>query len=266
MATGSGGGGGAGGGGPSGGASGSTGAGPGASAAVQGRVGNAAPTNAGDIEVLGADGKSQGVFNDGKPVAPNIRLESLDRSPNGKVGAGIPLKSFGKGASAADFDAKTNEVVIRRSGRVVERLADDQAVTDYAAARKLSGADREMFARLSALRSLEPAARAEARQALNDRTPAREPELINVVGAAADKGSIRAEVERNDAEVFARVEAMKKAREAAKANRPVEPLEPIPRRSRPPALRRPPRHEATTRSPARHLSPRPTRRSASSRP
>ena len=228
MATGSGGGGGAGGGGANGAAGGATGPGPGTSAAAQGRASGAAPGKAGDGEVRGADGKSHGVFNDGKPVAPNIRLESLDRSANGKVGPGIPLKSLGKGASAADFDDKTNEVVIRRSGRVVERLADDQAVTDYAAAKKLSDADRESLARLSALRNLEPAGRAEARQALNDRTLAREPELINVIGAAADKGCILAEVEQTDADVFARVEAMKKAREAARAKRPVEPLEPIP--------------------------------------
>ena len=80
MATGSGGGGGAGGGGANGAAGGATGAGPGATAAAQGRASDAASAKAGDVEVLGADGKSHGVFNDGKPVAPNIRLESLDRS------------------------------------------------------------------------------------------------------------------------------------------------------------------------------------------
>ena len=198
-------------------------------AAAQARGGDATPTKAGDVEVLAADGKSQGMFNDGKPVAPNIRLQSLDRAAGaGTASSGIPLKSWGKGASSADFDAKTSDVVIRRSGRVLERLADDQAVADFAAAKKLSDADRETLAKLSALKNLEPAQRAEARHAIVEKTPARDLELANAVAAEAAKGRIRAEVERNDAEVFARVEAMRKAREATRAKRLVEPLEPVP--------------------------------------
>lgn len=229
MATGSGGSGGAGGG-SAGAAAGGSNAGPSSGATgAQARPGDAAPTKAGDVEVLAADGKSQGVFNDGKPVAPNIRLDSLDRGATPSTApAGVPLKSLGKGASAADFDAKSSDVVIRRSGRVVERLGDDQAIADFAAAKKLSEADRETLTKLSALKNLEPAQRAEARQAIGEKAAARDPELVNVLAADAAKGRIRAEVERNDAEVFARVEALKKAREAEKARRLVDPLQPVP--------------------------------------
>ena len=58
----------------------------------------------------------------------------------------LPPRQPGKGASTADFDVKTNEVLIRRSGRVVERFEDDQAILDFAQKKRLSDLDRETLA------------------------------------------------------------------------------------------------------------------------
>ena len=230
MATGS-----SGGGGGSGGSSGGHGSGSGpasssgttAGAAQTARAaGEGAPIKAGDVEVLSADGKSQGVFSDGRPAAPNVRLEPLDRNSSAGT-SGVRLDSLGKGSSTADVDVKTNEVLIRRSGRVVERFEDDRAILDFAQKKRLSDLDRETLLKLDALKSMDPQARADARRAIDARSPAPEVELTNAVAADTAQGRIRAEVERNDADVYARVEAMKKAREAAKAKR-IEPLEPVP--------------------------------------
>ena len=225
MATGSSGGGGGSSGGGGNGAAGPSGAAAGAAQSVR-AVGERAPIKAGDVEVLSADGKSQGVFNDGRPAAPNVSLDSFDR--NGAAGSsGVRLDSLGRGTSAADVDAKSNEVVIRRSGRVVERFEDDRAILDFAQKKRLSDLDRETLLRLDALKSMDPLTRADARRAIDARSPAAQVELANTVAADNAQGRIRAEVERNDADVYTRVEAMKKAREAAKAKR-VEPLEPVP--------------------------------------
>ena len=230
MATGS-----SGGGGGSGGSSGGHGSGSGsasssgttASAAQTARAaGEGAPIKAGDVEVLSADGKSQGVFSDGRPAAPNVRLEPLDRNSSAGM-SGVRLDSLGKGSSTADVDVKTNEVLIRRTGRVVERFEDDRAILDFAQKKRLSDLDRETLLKLDALKGMDPLTRADSRRAIDARFPAPEVELTNAVAADTAQGRIRAEVERNDADVYARVEAMKKAREAAKAKR-VEPLEPVP--------------------------------------
>ena len=208
MATGSGGGGSSGGVGSSGpaGASGAAGA----------------PVKAGDVEVLAADGKSQGVFNDGKPATPNIRLDSLEGKP--PQNPGIRLESLGKGASTADLDLKTNEVVIRRSGKIVERFDDEKSVAEFAERKRLSDVDRELLAKLNALRRLQPSAREDARRLFGDSAPERDVALTNVLAQDATTGRIRAEIERNDADVFARVEQLRKARQA----RPVEPADPVP--------------------------------------
>jgi len=58
------------------------------------------------------------------------------------------------------------------------------------------------------LKNLEPEARAAAaRQATSAQSAAREAELANIIAADAAKGRIRAEVERNDAQTFARHQA-----------------------------------------------------------
>src|SRR5450755_5022346 len=189
-------------------------------------AGEGAPIKAGDVEVLSADGKSQGVFTDGRPAAPNVRLEPLDRNSSAGT-SGVRLDSLGKGSSTADVDVKTNEVLIRRSGRVVERFEDDRAMMDFAQKKRLSDLDRETLLKLDALKGMDPQVRADAHRAIDARFPAPEVELTNAVAADTVQGRIRAEVERNDADVYARVEAMKKAREAAKAKR-IEPLEPVP--------------------------------------
>jgi Large polyvalent protein-associated domain 7 len=181
-----------------------------------------APNKIRDVEVLGADGKSQGVFNDGKPVAPNIRLEALDSE--GAQASGARLESYGKGATSADLDLRTNQVILRRSGRVVDRFENTAAIVEFAERKKLAEPDREILLKLDAVRALDPQARANARRLHSESATVRDEELINVLTAEAEKGRIRAEVERNDAEVFARVEAMRKARR----QRLVEPVDPIP--------------------------------------
>ena len=200
--------------------------GPPGAAQTAGAAGEGSPAKTGDIEVLSADGKSQGVFNAGKAAGPNIRLEPPDRNHTNGTN-GVRLDSLGKGTSTADVDVKSHEVVIRRSGRVVERFEDDRAIIDFAQKKRLSELDRETLLKLAALKSVDPLARADARRAIEARIPAPDAEPINAVAADTAQGRIRAEVERNDADVYARVEAMKKAREAARAKR-VEPLEPVP--------------------------------------
>ena len=217
MATGGGGGGG---GGTGGGAGASTGGSGASGAAASARsTSEGAPIKAGDVEVLSADGKSQGVFNDGRPAAPNIRLEALERRPNEPQG--VRLESFGRGASSALVDA-SNEVVIKRSGKVVERFGDSQEIADFADKKKLSDKDRDTLLEMNkAARDVKAAEEIKAAQAPRQ-------DFTNAVEDEKVKGRIRAEVERNDAEVFARVEAMKKTRQAAKARAVVEPLEPVP--------------------------------------
>jgi|GEM_PF-6233260 len=209
------------GGGSGGGAGASTGGSGGASgAAASARsTGEGGPIKAGDVEVLSADGKSQGVFNDGRSAAPNIRLEALERRPNEPQG--VRLESFGRGASSALVDA-SNEVVIKRSGKVVERFGDSREIADFADKKKLSDKDRNTLLELNKVaRDVKAVDGIKASQPLQQ-------DFTNVVEDDKVKGRIRAEVERNDAEVFARIEVMKKAREAAKARAAVEPLEPVP--------------------------------------
>jgi len=225
MATGGGGGGGgsAGGGGAGGGggaAASASGGTPGAAASAR-PAGESAPVKAGDVEVLSADGKSQGVFNDGRPAAPNIRLEALERRPSEPQG--IRLESFGRGASSALVDAN-NEVVIKRSGKVIERFGDSREIADFADKKKLSDKDRDALLELNKVaRDVKATDEIKAAQAPKQ-------DFTNSVEDDKVKGRIRAEVERSDAEVFARIEAMKKAKEAAKARAAVEPLEPVPLR------------------------------------
>ena len=212
MATGNGGGGG-----------GATGAGPGGSsraAASTRPASESAPVNAADVEVLSADGKSQGVFNDGRPAAPNIRLEALERRPSEPQG--IRLQSYGRGASSALVDPN-NEVVIKRSGKVVERFGDAREIAEFADKKKLSDKDRDTLLELNKI-----ARDVKATAEINATPPTQD--YVNAVEAEKVKDRIRAEVQRNDAEIFARVEAMKKAKEAAKARAAVEPLEPVPLR------------------------------------
>ncbi len=140
---------------------------------------------------------------------------TLWRTYEGRTRSAVHAGISGRGSEAGNrgravggIDAKTSGVVIRRSGRVVDRLVGDKAVTEFADAKNLSGADRETLVRLSALKNLEPEARAAARQAMNAQSAAREAELANGIAADTAKRRIRAEVERNDAEIFARVEAL----------------------------------------------------------
>lgn len=214
--------GGGGGGGGAGGAAGGAGAAgaPGATT-LSGPVGADGPpaVKAGNVEVIGADGVGLGTFGaNGKPVPASVKFDkSAPGAPSSKdapsADAGVRLESLGKGVSTADVDEKTNQVVIRRSGRVIERFADNKAIAEFSEAKKLSEVDRETLARLSELRQAEPAARAEAKRSLGPDAKAREPELVNVVAPDPDKARIRAEVQQNDAEVYVWVERQRKLRE-----------------------------------------------------
>ena len=175
---------------------------------------------AGPVEVLDADGSSRGTFgSDGKPMPPSVKFE---KQPNGKGKGkekdepapepGVRLESLGKGVSVADIDEKTNQVVIRRSGRVIERFADDQAVAAFAEKKKLSEVDRETLAKLSEVRNADRETREQAKASLGPDARATA-EMVNVLMAEAERGRVRAEVERNDAEVHAWVERQKKLRQ-----------------------------------------------------
>ena len=208
--AGSGGGGGTGGAGA--GAGSEAGAAPGAAAAQAKADG---PTvKAGDVEVLGADGKSQGMFNaQGKPVPPSVSFEPprAGKSSEAAKEQGVRLVSLGKGVSTAGVDEKTNQVIVRRSGRVVERLVDAKAIDEFADKKKLSEVDRETLLKLNAVREADPGTRADAKRALGP-DAARQPELVNSVAPATEKERVRADVQRNDAEVYAWIEKQRLAR------------------------------------------------------
>ena len=128
------------------------------------------------------------------------------------VEQGVRLASLGRGASSADIDVKTNDVVIRRSGRIIERFADERSVALFAAGRNLSHVDRETLTRLSELRHADAPTRQAAKQLLGPTDKTVEPELSNGIERDPDKARARAEIERNDAEAYAWVERQKKAR------------------------------------------------------
>jgi hypothetical protein len=142
-------------------------------------------------------------------------------SPNARPAEqGVRLESLGKGISVADVDEKTNDVVIRRSGRVIERFGDDKSIAEFADKKKLSELDRETLVKLAEIRQADPSARAEVKLTLGPDLELREPEMVNSLAADPERGRVRAEVERYDAEVYAWVEKQKKARELR-----VEPVE-----------------------------------------
>ncbi|MET0413021.1 MAG: LPD7 domain-containing protein [Polyangiaceae bacterium] len=176
---------------------------------------------AGPVEVIDADGNSQGTFgSDGKPVAPSVKFEKpaaskakdKDKAKDDQAETGVRLESLGKGVSVADVDEKTNQVVIRRSGRVIERFADDQAVAAFAEKKKLSDVDRETLTKLAEVRNADRETRDQAKASLGPDARATA-EMVNVLSAEAERGRVRAEVERNDAEVHAWVEKQRKLRQ-----------------------------------------------------
>ena len=128
------------------------------------------------------------------------------------VEQGIRLASLGRGASSADIDVKTNDVVIRRSGRIIERFADDKSVALFVAEKKLSDVDRETLTRLAELRHADALTQQTAKQLLGPTDKTVDPELANGIERDPDKARARADIERNDAEAYAWVERQKKAR------------------------------------------------------
>lgn len=148
-----------------------------------------------------------------KEKAVPIEKKPVAKGKDGQVDEpGIPLESLGKGVSVADIDDKTNQIVIRRSGRVVERIADEQAAAAFADKKKLTDLDRETLVKLAEVRSADPEKRAEVKATLG---PAARPtaSLVNGIEAESERGRVRSEIERNDAEVYTWVEKQKRLRE-----------------------------------------------------
>jgi Large polyvalent protein-associated domain 7 len=235
MAGSGGGGGGAGGAGGGASAGNGVGAAPGATAA-QAKA-NGPTVKTGDVEVLGADGNSQGMFNaQGKPVPPSVSFEppGVGKSAETAKEQGVRLESLGKGGSTAAIDPKTGDVVVRRSGRVVERFASETVIDEFADKKRLSDVDREALRNLQLVEeakrrrvladiagTLAESAEERARGALGARVasaPVNAPsELENSIGVEREKSRLRENLQRNDAELYAWVEKQRKAR--------VEPIE-----------------------------------------
>lgn len=216
-ASGGGGGGGAGAGGAGAASSGgaSSGSGAGQAAAPGQASAEVKATRASEVEVLDVDGKSLGAFDaKGKAVAPNVTLtkKSENKDKDRDADPGIRLESLGKGVSVADVDEKSQQVVIRRSGRVIERLADEKAVEQFADTKKLSDMDRETLSKLAEVRTADAQTRADVKATIGPDSRATS-EMVNVLVREAEKGRVRAEVERNDAEVYAWVDKQKRLRE-----------------------------------------------------
>ena len=180
-------------------------------------IGEILGIKAADVDAVGVDGTGSNIIRPrGRPSGPTAKLQKTatiaPEAVTPAADAGVRLESLGKGTSTANVDEKTNQVVIRRSGRVIERFEDDKAVAEYTEKKKLSEVDRETMAKLSEMRRAEPEALAEAKSTLGPDAGLREPALVNAIASDADKNRIRAEVERTDAETYAWVERQRKLR------------------------------------------------------
>jgi hypothetical protein len=124
---------------------------------------------------------------------------------------GVRLASLGKGMSTADIDAKAQQVVIRRSGRVVERLADEKAASAFADKTGLSAEDRDTLLKLAALRAADGPAREAAKASIGKDARATD-NMVNTLSQAAERGRARAEVQQNDAQVYEWIERQRQLR------------------------------------------------------
>lgn len=124
---------------------------------------------------------------------------------------GVRLASLGKGVSTADIDAKAQQVVIRRSGRVIERLADEKAAGEFADKKGLSADDRDTLLKLAAARAADGPAREAAKASIGkDARPM--DNMVNTLSQAAERGRVRAEVQQNDAQVYEWIERQRQLR------------------------------------------------------
>lgn len=183
---------------------------------------------AGNATIIGTHRKSQRML-DGQSTLAAPPVLSEPPQDKGAVAEKevVPLSSLGKGKSTAEVDPKTSEVVVRRSGRVVHRFASEAEIDEFVEKKRLSDVDRE------ALQSLALVAEAKRRGVMADVTgvlgesaeqrkaigaklspaaanPA--PEMENSIVVERDKTRMREEIQRNDAEVYARVEKQRKQR------------------------------------------------------
>lgn len=124
---------------------------------------------------------------------------------------GVRLESLGKGVSTADVDPKAQQVVIRRSGRVIERLADEKAAGEFADKKGLSAEDRETLLKLAAVRAADGPER-EAAKASIGRDARSMDSMVNTLSQAAERGRVRAEVQQNDTQVYEWIERQRQLR------------------------------------------------------
>ena len=124
---------------------------------------------------------------------------------------GVRLASLGKGISTADIDAKTQQVVIRRSGRVVERLPDERAAGEFADKKGLSAEDRDALLKLVAARAADDPAR-DAAKASSGKDARPMNNMVNTLSQVAERGRVRAEVQQNDAQVYEWIERQRQLR------------------------------------------------------
>lgn len=174
-----------------------------------------------EARTVAVSGKRQGSRTpERQPVPPPATSDRPAAAPENNTPAndpGVRLESLGKGTSVADVDGKTNQVVIRRAGRVVERFNDDIAVAQFGNIKKLSEVDLETLSRLSEARQAPPAARAQLKRTLGPDSKTSESEFINGIEMDPEKARIRAAVERNDAQAYAWVERQRAARQRVAA-------------------------------------------------
>ena len=105
---------------------------------------------------------------------------------------GVRLASLGRGVSSADVDEKTRQVVVRRSGRVIERFAHGHELAEYAADRELSNGDLVILLKLHAVRDAGSVAIAQMKSNIAQDPELGDTELANVPTAGSEKARRRA--------------------------------------------------------------------------
>ena len=106
---------------------------------------------------------------------------------------GVRLASLGRGVSSADVDEKSRQVVVRRSGRVIERFAHGHELAEYAADRELSNGDLVILLKLHAVRDAGSVVIAQTKSSIAQDPELGDAELANSPAARSEKARRRAE-------------------------------------------------------------------------
>ncbi|TCV82727.1 LPD7 domain-containing protein [Sulfurirhabdus autotrophica] len=155
----------------------------------------------------------------------NVTQDSPDKAEPIRNAQGVPLESLGKGKSVADIDSKTRDVVIRRTGRVIERFDSPESVEDFAQKKNLSERDRDTLNKLVTVRHLDANERDVVKQSLGTQVVQKSPDdALNIIERENEKGRIRDEVKKTNTEIHAWVERQKRLRaeKAAKISKQIE--------------------------------------------